>query len=146
MNCSKCLYQTVWKGNSWLWVQLPKGQDNFLSWNGFRQLWCTNLGFPFGVLDAIYYFRNLFGNFPRTLPWSLQLRTFAFPALRIVQPHLLYFMRLSSRWALQAVSAPCLCFTAASIPVVQLLHMQQGLLHSQMTSCYWVMQRQHIRC
>ena len=47
------------------------------------------LGLPLGgPLDSINYVRNLFGNFPGSLPWSLQLGASAFLALRIVQPHL----------------------------------------------------------
>ena len=39
-----------------------------------------------GLLDSINYVCNLFGNLPRTSPWSMQLRASAFLALRIVQP------------------------------------------------------------
>ena len=129
-------------------VQLPKSWAGNLSFvKRFQAVMVHKLGLSLGgPLDAIYHVRNLFGNFPGTLPWSLRLPTSAFLALRIVQPHLLSlpirfcsrslviylkpFMRLSSRWELQAVSAPRLYITDASIPVVQLLDTLQGLLHS----------------
>ena len=99
MNCSKCpnqLHEKVTLGS----VHLPKSWAGYLPFvKRFQVVMVYKLGLSLGVpLDTIYYVRNSFGNFPGTLPWSLQLWTSAFLALRIVQPHLLPLpIRICSR-------------------------------------------------